>query len=148
MRQLPRTGDAVERLTHEGQIISPHDYPVLFWLARLLLPGMRVFDWGGNVGTSYFACRNILPFPGALDWLVRNVPAYDQPDAATLMNIGYGFSAQHLFDQGDLEAAFSALGYGIADKWQTPGLGCFIPFNPSHPIDAYSGWCLTRDVPG
>lgn len=200
---------AVARLAHEKHIVFPYDYPVLFWLSRLLRPGMRVFDWGGNVGTSYFAFRRVLPFPEGLDWLVQDVPAvvaaghalppdnpglrftgsmaglaacdlllcagaihfvpnpfeilrvvgkslpryillnkvpaYDQPNAATLMNVGYGFSAQHLFNQAELEAAFNALGYSVADKWQTPGLGCFIPFNPSHSIDAYTGWCLTRD---
>jgi putative methyltransferase (TIGR04325 family) len=183
---------------------------VLFWLSRLLQPGTRLFDWGGNVGTSYFAYRPILAYPEGFDWLVQDVPAvvaagralppetapglrftealdglaasdillaagalhfipdpfgplwaaadrlprhillnkvpaYDQPDAVTLQNQGASFCANHLFNRIGFEAVFTNLGYRVVDTWQTPGLGCYIPFHPAHSIEAYSGWYLTRE---
>ena len=182
------------RHAYEKHIVFPYDYLVLFWLSQLLQPGLRVFDLRGNVGTSYFAFQTILPFPGALDWLVQDVPTvvdagralpanhpslrftgsmdglavcdillfagamhfisdpfgiigvsrkslpryillnkvpvYDQPNAASLMNFGHGFSAQHLFNRAEFEAPFMGLGYAIVDRWETPGLGCFHPIQP------------------
>lgn len=66
---------AAQRLVHERLRLIPSDYPILFWLSRLL-PGQRLlFDWGGNIGTSYLAYRRILPLPAELSWLVNDVPA-------------------------------------------------------------------------
>jgi putative methyltransferase (TIGR04325 family) len=52
------------------------DYPVLYWLSRLLAePGCRVFDLGGHIGTSYYAYRPYLDYPVDMRWLVHDVPA-------------------------------------------------------------------------
>lgn len=54
----------------------PTDYPVLFWLQRLLAQGCRrVFDLGGHIGVSYYAYRRYLDYPADLRWLVHDVPA-------------------------------------------------------------------------
>jgi putative methyltransferase (TIGR04325 family) len=34
--------------------LKPHDYPVLFWLDRLLAADSTVVDFGGSVGVSYY----------------------------------------------------------------------------------------------
>jgi putative methyltransferase (TIGR04325 family) len=69
------TVGAVQRLAHERFRVLPMDYPVLFWLQGLL-PGCRVlFDFGGNVGISYFAFRDYLQYPEDLRWLVCDLPA-------------------------------------------------------------------------
>lgn len=49
------------------------DYPVLYWLSRLLPQGGRVLDLGGHLGTKYIA------FQGAIDltaftWTVSDLP--------------------------------------------------------------------------
>ena len=44
----------------------PSDYAAFFWLAPLL-PGLRsVFDFGGNLGWSYYSFQNYLSFPYGL----------------------------------------------------------------------------------
>jgi putative methyltransferase (TIGR04325 family) len=65
---------AVQRLAHERFRVLPLDYPVLFWLEKLL-PGCRLlFDFGGNVGISYFAFRDRLRYPQDFSWMVCELP--------------------------------------------------------------------------
>ena len=66
---------AAEWLAEERLRVVPLDYPVLFWLQKLL-PGARLmFDFGGNVGISYFGFRKYLQYPPMLEWLVMDVAA-------------------------------------------------------------------------
>ncbi|MES1204668.1 MAG: TIGR04325 family methyltransferase [Pseudomonadota bacterium] len=51
------------------------DYPVLFWLERLLPSARAVFDYGGHVGVKYYAFRKVLAFPPGFVWTVCDVPA-------------------------------------------------------------------------
>jgi putative methyltransferase (TIGR04325 family) len=61
---------------HLLDAVNPRDYPVLFWLARLLASGARsVFDFGGHLGVKYHAYRKYLAYPDDLRWLVCEVPA-------------------------------------------------------------------------
>ena len=54
----------------------PTDYPVMFWLAKLIAEGCRtLFDLGGHVGVSYYAYRRYLDYPAQLRWTVHDVPA-------------------------------------------------------------------------
>lgn len=54
---------------------SAKDYPVLFWLQRILGPSSSVFDFGGHVGVSYYVYRQYLERDSPLDWTVCDVPA-------------------------------------------------------------------------
>jgi len=53
-----------------------HDYPMLFWLDRVLQgrSTARVADLGGSVGVSYYAFRRVLPFGDGLQWQVCELP--------------------------------------------------------------------------
>lgn len=51
------------------------DYPVLFWLARLLPSTARLLDAGGHMGTKFRAFRPLLSLPEGFDWAVYDVPA-------------------------------------------------------------------------
>jgi putative methyltransferase (TIGR04325 family) len=53
----------------------PSDYPVIFWLSRILHPTARLFDWGGNIGISYYAYRPYLDIPDSVEWIVNDVPS-------------------------------------------------------------------------
>jgi len=56
--------------------IYPSDYPILFWLDRLLHSGCsRIFDVGGHIGVGYYAYRRYLTYPASLRWTVYDVPA-------------------------------------------------------------------------
>lgn len=63
------------RVLDEWLGVFPNDYPVLFWLAKLLRRERFVFDWGGNVGLKYFAYRRRLVYPVDHVWLVEDLPA-------------------------------------------------------------------------
>lgn len=49
------------------------DYPLLFWLARVLGEGRTVFDLGGNVGLGYYAYERFISYPAGLSWLVCEI---------------------------------------------------------------------------
>jgi putative methyltransferase (TIGR04325 family) len=69
----PQSGELYADRLERVQIV---DYPVLFWLSQLFAADARkLFDLGGNVGTSYFGFRHHLPYPDDLRWLVHDVPA-------------------------------------------------------------------------
>jgi putative methyltransferase (TIGR04325 family) len=63
------------RMLTEWLAVHPSDYPVMFWLSRLLPNSDMVFDWGGSVGLKYFAFRPYLDYAADLIWLVSEVPA-------------------------------------------------------------------------
>jgi putative methyltransferase (TIGR04325 family) len=62
-------------LLEDRHRINDSDFPILFWLSRLLREGSRVFDLGGNVGISFYGYRPYLPLPRDSKWIVCDVPA-------------------------------------------------------------------------
>ncbi len=54
--------------------VAEWDYPVIFWLSRLMRPGVRVLDAGGHLGTKYIAFSRLLPL-NQVEWTVTDVPA-------------------------------------------------------------------------
>lgn len=55
--------------------ISPCDYPVAFWLSRLMQPDQMLLDFGGHVGVLYYALTRYLSFPEPFKWELYDVPA-------------------------------------------------------------------------
>jgi putative methyltransferase (TIGR04325 family) len=51
------------------------DYPVLFWLSRILAEAPRVFDFGGHVGLAFYGFESYLDYPTGLVWTVYDVPS-------------------------------------------------------------------------
>lgn len=51
------------------------DYPILFWLGRLLKPNSSLLDFGGYLGVSFFAYERYLAYPPGLRWIVYDVDA-------------------------------------------------------------------------
>ena len=54
--------------------IASWDYPVLFWLDRLLKPQAHILDAGGHVGTKFLAFRRLLDLRD-ISWTVYDLPA-------------------------------------------------------------------------
>jgi putative methyltransferase (TIGR04325 family) len=90
---------SARRVAHDLFHVFPWDYPVLFWLSRVLPECPLLFDWGGNVGISYFAFRRHLNYPRGLDWLVCDLPAVVEEGIKTVAN----FSSQGLSFTTSLE---------------------------------------------
>lgn len=51
------------------------DYPILFWLERLLPAQQNLIDAGGHMGTKFRAFRHHLTLPADFDWAIYDVPA-------------------------------------------------------------------------
>jgi len=66
---------SARRVIDEWLGVYPNDYPVMFWLSKVLPECRLLFDWGGNVGLKYFAYRKYLSYPASMTWLVNDVPA-------------------------------------------------------------------------
>lgn len=50
------------------------DYPAMFWLERAFAAGTRVFEIGGHVGEAFYAYRQFVEYPEALQWTILDVP--------------------------------------------------------------------------
>ncbi len=66
--------DSATFLGYKSSIRSS-DYPVLFWMAKLLEKNPRVFDFGGYLGISYYSFEKLLNYPSDLQWTIYDVPA-------------------------------------------------------------------------
>jgi putative methyltransferase (TIGR04325 family) len=60
---------------YQDRPIFSEDYAVLFWLARVLGPGQRVFDHGGHAGSAFDAWVRVLPLPAGVTWQIHDVAA-------------------------------------------------------------------------
>lgn len=68
--------DAAALYLERSEQIYPGDYPVLFWLSKLLAGSpQQLLDLGGHIGVSYYAYRRYLDYPAKLRWNVHDVAA-------------------------------------------------------------------------
>jgi putative methyltransferase (TIGR04325 family) len=61
--------------------VGAKDYPVLYWLSRIVTPSCRIFDLGGHIGLLYHSYRRYLPIE-RVQWVVYDVPAVVKAGAA------------------------------------------------------------------
>jgi putative methyltransferase (TIGR04325 family) len=68
--------DAAAMYLDRLAVVYPSDYPVLFWLQRLLPQGVnRLFEIGGHIGVGYYAYQRFVDYPASLRWTVMDLPA-------------------------------------------------------------------------
>lgn len=95
--------------------IYPTDYPVLFWLTKILGEVRTVFDLGGHVGVARYAYDRYLDFPENLTWQVCDVPAVVEAGATLAREKGMSgltFTAERANASGaDLYHAAGVLQY-------------------------------------
>ena len=53
--------------------ILASDYPVIFWMTRILPESSSVVDFGGNVGMAFYAYQKYVTYPKHLCWLVYDL---------------------------------------------------------------------------
>jgi putative methyltransferase (TIGR04325 family) len=61
--------------TERRSRIFEADYPVLFWLERILREDAQVFDFGGHTGVAFYGFEAYLKYPPDLSWTVYDVPS-------------------------------------------------------------------------
>lgn len=54
--------------------IRAHDYPMLYWLGRVLRDNTALVDLGGSVGVYYYLFQRWLQYPQGLVWMVCELP--------------------------------------------------------------------------
>jgi hypothetical protein len=52
----------------------PSDNAALFHIQKLIRAGLRIFDFGGNVGNLFYRYDRMLKMPGTLIWQVYELP--------------------------------------------------------------------------
>ncbi len=57
-------------------VLNQHDYPVLFWIGRILRPGVTIFDLGGGLGQCWYSYTPYLPTLAGCRWIVCDLPAF------------------------------------------------------------------------
>jgi putative methyltransferase (TIGR04325 family) len=62
------------RLLGESGPPLASDYPMLYWLARLLQKSRFIFDYGGYVGLSFYSYQPYLDYSPELRWLIFDLP--------------------------------------------------------------------------
>jgi putative methyltransferase (TIGR04325 family) len=68
--------DAIADIAFENMCrIELWDWPVLYWLNRLIPDADYLLDAGGHQGTKFRAFRNHLDLTGRLRWVIYDVPA-------------------------------------------------------------------------
>ena len=55
--------------------IPDFDYPLLFWLSRLLKPAGSVLDLGGSVGHFFYRSQQYFQHPPGIRWTIAELPA-------------------------------------------------------------------------
>lgn len=68
-----------EHLEQEMPILDKRvldiDYPLLFWLFRLMQPSQRLLELGGSIGQGFYSFENYFPYPDDLQWVIAELPA-------------------------------------------------------------------------
>ena len=54
--------------------IPDFDYPLMFWLNRLLKPAGSIVDLGGSVGHFFYRSQHYFDHPPGIDWKIAELP--------------------------------------------------------------------------
>lgn len=65
-------------LGYKNQRFLASDYPAAFWLREAMREGATVFDFGGSVGTSFYAWEDYFEYPHSVEWLICELPSVVQ----------------------------------------------------------------------
>ncbi|WP_375687049.1 methyltransferase, TIGR04325 family [Pseudooceanicola sp. LIPI14-2-Ac024] len=112
---------------------TDYDYPLVFWLDRLLPEARVVIDAGGHLGTKYIAFAPLLDL-GRTDWVVYDLPgivaAARRRQAAGDLPAAITFAS----DPGSLPAADLFLASGLLQYLDRPfaDLLAALPVLPRH----------------
>lgn len=99
--------------------VLPSDYPVMFWLSRVLPESKLLFDFGGYVGISYYSYEKYLRYSEELDWKVSDVPEVTRAGVELAARKGRG-NLSFTNDFEDCDGADILLACGSLQYVETP----------------------------
>jgi putative methyltransferase (TIGR04325 family) len=92
---------ALEFADRRSRIFS-FDYPMLFWLGKILRPRFSIFDYGGHLGTHFYAYAKYLDYPPGLRWMVYDLPAITRAGEELMRQNGArGLEFTNRFEEAD-----------------------------------------------
>ena len=77
--------------------------------------------------------------------LLNSVPIHMSASYFTVQNTGAACCPYRVTAEHDFILGLKALGYSVRDRWENTDRRCDIPFYPSHSLDRYFGFYLSRD---
>jgi len=99
-----------------------YDYPILFWLDRILNDESRVFDIGGNAGVHYVAYRPYLRAWSKVHWEICEVPVVVRAGREFAEREGYADRLTFTEDMKSANGAHVLLSLGTLQYIDAPGL--------------------------
>jgi putative methyltransferase (TIGR04325 family) len=130
-----RAGQAILASDPAPQLAFTTDFAALGGADILLAAGSLQF-----MEDPFHFLASTTPLPAHI--LINKTPIYEQPSAVTIQATGSSFCPYHLINRRDFLNAFTSHGYELVQAWENPSLGCHIPLDPAHSINAYSGLYL------
>lgn len=100
-----------------------YDYPILFWLNRIISDSARVFDVGGNTGVHYIGYRAYLQAWEKIFWEVCEVPVVASAGKKFAKQQGYENRLSFTTNMHDADGADVLLSLGTLQYIEEPGLG-------------------------
>lgn len=66
-----------ENLDKEMPIIDKRvldiDYPLLFWLSRLMKPSQKILELGGSIGQGFYSFEQYFSYPDNIKWIIAEL---------------------------------------------------------------------------
>jgi putative methyltransferase (TIGR04325 family) len=50
------------------------DYPLLFWLSKLVVPGNQILELGGSIGHFFYTSERFHRYPNDISWTIAELP--------------------------------------------------------------------------
>jgi putative methyltransferase (TIGR04325 family) len=69
------TRDFDAEMAKFDKVFDDSDYPVVFWLSRLMESHQKVMELGGNVGWAYYSYQRFFAYPQDLTWTISETPS-------------------------------------------------------------------------
>lgn len=99
--------------------VASWDYPVLYWLRRLLPEASGLLDAGGHMGTKYRAWQQHLDYQPPFEWTIYDVPAVVKAGIARAEQDGLS-NLKFTTDLSEISTADIFLGSGLLQYIESP----------------------------
>lgn len=100
-----------------------YDYPILFWLNRIIRKNEKIFDIGGNTGVHFVGYQSYLQAWEHLYWEVCEVPVVVAAGKKFAEQQGYENRLSFTSNMADANEADVLLSLGTLQYIDRPGLG-------------------------
>jgi putative methyltransferase (TIGR04325 family) len=113
------TAESTEMFADRRTRIYSFDYPMIFWLQKLLHEECTIFDFGGHMGTHFYAYARYLRHPRSMKWMVCELPLVTRAGEDLARKSGAD-ALQFTTNFGDADGADIAIAAGVLQYVEAP----------------------------